>query len=402
MTTQTMPAARAGTSAALVQARPLARVRFAFIDNLRILLVILVILHHLAITYGAEGPWNYREGQADMITSTVLTLFVAINEAFFMGFYFLIAAYFVPRSLERKGGKQFLKERFLRLGVPLAFQLLIVGPMLSYGLGITVWGYNGSLWAYIGEYWKHYELLDIGPLWFVEALLIFSFVYALWWWLTNPPAQMVRSESEAPGNVAIAVFALAVGLTTFVVRIWLPVGWSFAPLGFQFPHFPQYIGLFVVGTIAYQRGWLSAISEDVTRGRLWSRVVVFLIILAPILFVAGGALEGSTADFRGGIRWQALTYALWEQFLCVGMVISLLVWFRRRCDRQGKLARAMSASAYAVYIFHASILVFVAVGLRSIRLYPLLKFALAALISLPICFMVGGLVRRLPIAGRVL
>jgi glucan biosynthesis protein C len=402
VTTQTMPAARAGTSAALVQARPLARVRFAFIDNLRILLVILVILHHLAITYGAEGPWNYREGQADMITSTVLTLFVAINEAFFMGFYFLIAAYFVPRSLERKGGKQFLKERFLRLGVPLAFQLLIVGPMLSYGLGITVWGYNGSLWAYIGEYWKHYELLDIGPLWFVEALLIFSFVYALWWWLTNPPAQMVRSESEAPGNVAIAVFALAVGLTTFVVRIWLPVGWSFAPLGFQFPHFPQYIGLFVVGTIAYQRGWLSAISEDVTRGRLWSRVVVFLIILAPILFVAGGALEGSTADFRGGIRWQALTYALWEQFLCVGMVISLLVWFRRRCDRQGKLARAMSASAYAVYIFHASILVFVAVGLRSIRLYPLLKFALAALISLPICFMVGGLVRRLPIAGRVL
>jgi hypothetical protein len=94
----------------------------------------------------------------------VLTLFVAINEAFFMGFYFLIAAYFVPRSLERKGGKQFLKERFLRLGVPLAFQLLIVGPLLSYGLGITVWGYNGSLWAYIGEYWKHYELLDIGPL----------------------------------------------------------------------------------------------------------------------------------------------------------------------------------------------------------------------------------------------
>jgi glucan biosynthesis protein C len=213
---------------------------------------------------------------------------------------------------------------------------------------------------------------------------------------------MVRSECAAPGNVAIAVFALAVGLTTFVVRIWLPVGWSFAPLGFQFPHFPQYIGLFVVGTIAYQRGWLSAISEDVTRGRLWSRVVVFLIILAPILFVVGGALEGSTTDFRGGIRWQALTYTLWEQFLCVGMVISLLVWFRRRCDRQGRLARAMSASAYAVYVCHASILVFVAVGLRSIELYPLLKFALAALLSLPICFMVGGLVRRLPLAHRIL
>lgn len=126
---------------------------------------------------------------------------------------------------------------------------------------------------------------------------------------------MVRTEGAAPGNVAIAVFALVIGLNTFVVRIWLPVGWLFEPWGLQFPHFAQYIGLFLVGTNAYWRGWQSAVSEDVTRGRLWSRVIVFLIILAPILFVAGGGSEGSTADFRGGIRWQALTYALWEQFL---------------------------------------------------------------------------------------
>jgi len=392
----------ADTSKTLVRAKPVDRVRLAFIDNLRILLVVLVILHHLAITYGAEGPWNYRDGQADMITSTVLTLFVAINEAFFMGFYFLIAAYFIPRSLERKGDKQFVKERFLRLGVPFAFQILIVAPLLSCFLGFTVWGNDGPMWAYIRDYWMRYELLDTGPMWFVEALLIFSVVYALWWRLANRLAQKARNEGAAPGNLAVALLALVVGLITFVVRIWLPVGWSFAPMGLQFPHFPQYIALFIVGIVTYRRGWLSAISEDPARGKLWGRVVVLLVVFAPVLFVAGGALEGSTADFRGGLHWQALTYALWEQFLCVGMVISLLVWFRRRYDRQGKLAREMSASAYATYIFHASILVFVAVGLRSIELYPLLKFALAALICIPICFVVGGLVRRLPMARRVL
>jgi surface polysaccharide O-acyltransferase-like enzyme len=274
--------------------------------------------------------------------------------------------------------------------------------LLSYGLGITVWGYEGPIWAYISDYWKKYGVLDVGPLWFVEALLIFCVAYALWWRLANRPAQMASSEGTAPGNVAIAVFALVMGLATFVVRIWLPVGWFFEPLGLQFPHFPQYIGLFIVGTIAYRCGWLSAVSEDMTRGRLWSRVVALLILLAPVLFVAGGGLEGSTADFRGGIRWQALAYALWEQFLCVGMVISLLAWFRRRYNRQGRLARVMSASAYAVYIFHASVVILVAVGLRNLEAYPLLKFALAALISLPLCFMVGGLVRKLPLAQRIL
>jgi hypothetical protein len=364
--------------------------------------VVLVILFHLAVTYGGEGAWHYYEGQADTITATVLTLFVAVNQAFFMGFYFLIAAYFVPRSLERRGCKQFLQDRFLRLGAPLAFQLLVIGPLLSYGLGITVWGFDGSLWTYVGAYWRKYQVLDSGPLWFLEALLIFSLVYALWWGLARHGAHKVRHGGVAPGNLAIAVFALVVGLITFVVRIWLPVGWYFAPLNFQVSHFPQYISLFILGTIAYRRGWLAPISGDAARGRLWGRVAIVLIALAPVLFVAGGALQGSTDSFRGGIHWQSLAYALWEQFLCVGLVISLLVWFRKRHDHQGRAAREMSASAYAVYIFHATVLVLVAVGLRGIALYLLLKFALASLICIPLCFLVGGLVRRLPVAARIL
>jgi glucan biosynthesis protein C len=84
------------------------------------------------------------------------------------------------------------------------------------------------------------------------------------------------------------------------------------------------------------------------------------------------------------------------------MVISLLVWFRRRHDHQGRLARSLSASAYAVYIFHGPILVFVALGLRGLEWHALPKFALASLISLPLCFAAGGLLRRLPVAERVL
>jgi peptidoglycan/LPS O-acetylase OafA/YrhL len=94
-----MPVARAGASATLVRARPLTQVRFAFIENLRILLVVLVILHHLAVTYGGEGSWYYYEGQADPIANMVLTLFVVVNQAFFMAFYFAIAAYTLCRAL---------------------------------------------------------------------------------------------------------------------------------------------------------------------------------------------------------------------------------------------------------------------------------------------------------------
>jgi surface polysaccharide O-acyltransferase-like enzyme len=131
-------------------------------------------------------------------------------------------------------------------------------------------------------------------------------------------------------------------------------------------------------------------------------VVAFLIALAPVLFVLGGALDGSTEPFRGGLHWQNLIYALWEQFLCVGMVISLLIWFRKRLDHQGKLARTISNSAYAVYISHAPILLFVSIGLRNVELYPLLKFAPAAAICIPLCFLFAGFARKLPVARRIL
>jgi hypothetical protein len=80
----------------------------------------LVILHHTAITYGGPGGWFWRENETSAAPSSLLfTLFCATNQAYFMGFFFLLAGYFTPRALERKGYKAFLRDRVLRLGLPL-------------------------------------------------------------------------------------------------------------------------------------------------------------------------------------------------------------------------------------------------------------------------------------------
>lgn len=398
MTTQTISRARVNARAPGAETKSASKPRLAYVDNLRVVLVVLVLLHHLAITYGAEGGWYYRDPQTDVIASIVLTLFVAVNQAFFMGFYFLIAGYFTSPSYDRKGARRFLQERLTRLGIPLLFYTIVISPLLSFALAVNVQGFQGSLKQYLASYLESWDGLDVGPLWFVEALLIFTIIYALW--RSKLSADLSRCDGKAPSNLAIGVFALVAGLVTFVVRIWLPVGWSFAPLGFQFPHFPQYISLFILGILAYRRGWLQGITD--AAGKLWQRIVVALIVLAPILYAAGGALEGNTAAFRGGVCWQACAYALWEQFLCVGMVISLLVWFRKRRNDQGGLAKALSANAYAVYTIHAPIAILVALALRDISLYPLIKFALACLVTLPFCFLIGHFVRKLPLAKSVL
>src|SRR5579862_7999336 len=91
-----------------------------YIDRLRSAMTMLVIFHHTAITYGAMGGWFYHERKTSGAPSSLLlTLFCATNQAYFMGFFFLLAGFFTPGSLERKGYRRFIIDRFLRLGLPL-------------------------------------------------------------------------------------------------------------------------------------------------------------------------------------------------------------------------------------------------------------------------------------------
>ena len=101
------------------QASANTRKRLYHLDNLRIYLTILVILHHTALAYGGAGVWGVRDPGVDEISPLIFTIFGAINQSYFMSAFFLLAGYFTPRSLERKGAGTFLIDRLIRLGIPL-------------------------------------------------------------------------------------------------------------------------------------------------------------------------------------------------------------------------------------------------------------------------------------------
>ena len=84
-----------GAGAILKPAPAAKSTRLFFVDHLRAFLIILVIMHHLAITYGASGSFYYHD-TTTTLTALLLTIFVTIDQAFFMGLFFLISAYFTP------------------------------------------------------------------------------------------------------------------------------------------------------------------------------------------------------------------------------------------------------------------------------------------------------------------
>src|SRR5205807_1082340 len=98
----------------------------------------------------------------------------------------------------------------------------------------------------------------------------------------------------------------------------------------------------------------------------------------------------------------SLVYTLWESFVIMGVCIGLLVLFRTRLNHQGRLARSLAASAYTVYLIHPVVLVGFAYAFHVVALYPLLKFGIAVLITLPLCFLISSLIRKLPFTSSVL
>jgi glucan biosynthesis protein C len=377
--------------------------RLPFLDNLKVLLTAMVVLHHAAITYGAPGGWYYNEidtGQLDVPSLLVFVVFVAVNQAYFMGLFYLISGFFTPGSADRKGAAAFVKDRLLRLGVPIIMYAFLLAPVLRYGLSaaaekpLPTFAELPAFFIREGLRW------EIGPLWYAEWLFFFSVVYLLGRWVAQRRDGKTRAAPGFPGHRAILALAVVVGAVNFIVRLGFPIGSEIQPLNMQLSFLFQYICLFAAGAAAYRGNWLSRISAEA--GKAWTRAAAILILCLPLLFLASIGLDGDISSALGSWHWQAFVYALWEQITGMAVIVSLLVFFRDRMNRTGAIWKILSAHAYAVYVLHPLILVFLALWMRDMTLPPLMKFLIVGPAALVLCFLAALAVRRLPLMKAVL
>ncbi|MGD8535217.1 MAG: acyltransferase family protein, partial [Candidatus Aminicenantes bacterium] len=194
--------------------------RLYFVDNLRVLIISLVVAHHAGQPYGPTGgEWPLFSPER----SPLLGPFFSVNASFFMGLLFLISGYFVPGAFDRKGAGIFLKDRLLRLGIPLLFiGLLTFGP-LTYFMGYTAQGGQLSFLQYlIREYIGRWQV-EIAHMWFVAHLLVYALGYWLWRLLTKRHTPAIKSNLSVPTHKVILAYTLVLAAVTWVVRFWYPI-----------------------------------------------------------------------------------------------------------------------------------------------------------------------------------
>ena len=158
----------------------------------------------------------------------VVGTIVAIAGSFAMALFFFISAYLLVGSFDRKGWAKFLKDRLVRIGVP------VVGSAVLWLIILAAAGI-GYVFA--------------GWLWFLFYLLILDVAYSVW----RRFNVTVRPVS-CPKAGTLVLVALALGAANFVVRIWYPtdvwVLWHVV----EPAHIPLYALFMIGGILALRNG----------------------------------------------------------------------------------------------------------------------------------------------------
>ena len=368
------------------------KIRFAYLDNLRSLVIVLVITGHSAVTYSGFGFWPYREaspGELSFLESTFFGFYTSFLQAWGLGILFFTSAFFSTKALAKRGPLKFMRERLFRLGLPLLIYVFVISPIVYFVLidNRSEYGHN-----YLGYLLNFKWLGAIGPLWFVEVLLIFCIIYAGVKAIVPKPivVQSIKTKS-------IVSAILLTTIAAFLIRLVFPIGTKFLYL--QVTYFASYIVLFIAGVIVGESNLLEQINKK--QNIRWLKLA--LIIGIPfwgLIMIFGGSIKGYTYIY-GGFYWQSFAYALWESFTAIGFSIGLIAFLKEYLNKANRFSKILAENSFGMYVFHAPILIATSLLLKHLEANLFLKFITAALIAYFFTFLFTFIIRKIKPLGII-
>lgn len=379
-----------------------------FIDNIKIALIMLVVAHHAGQAYGPGGWWYFLENGS----INWLGRFFSVNASFFMSMFFFLSAYFLPNSIARKGIKLFIKQRFIRIGIPILIGFFVMIPTLMYlyyinfrdyepisflsyyyniffGLGNEPLNWSGPSWPD----------MQFGHLWFLEHLLVYAVVLSVWTYITSSKSKSEKGTYEKIKSYQIIIFGVSLSLITFITRIWFPIDHWTAFLGFiqtEFAHLPQYVSFFCLGIMAYRHKWFLTLS--VKTGYSWLAIGV---AITTLLYFGGNEIYPIL--LKGGANLGSLARSFIETFLCFSLIIGLLVFFREKVHRNYRWTNALSKNILSVYFIHVPVVVFLQYKLSVLPISVWTKFLLTAFLGIVLSFFLSHYVwRKIPYINKIM
>ncbi|MQB38789.1 glucans biosynthesis protein MdoC [Agrobacterium tumefaciens] len=361
-------------------------------DPLRALLMLLGIPYHASLIYSHALPWDIK----DFDTSPLLSALGAVLSTFRMPAFFVVAGYFSTMVIGKKGKMRWLRQRFLRLGVPFIVAVLLLGPSQLFLLELAgvakgdipadrlLESLPGQLRP--SEQW-------IMHLWFLPALIVYSILLASLLFLTeHQPLAYAKDWFDSLRQRHVTLF--------FAALCTLPVLWELmiygsgllaARTGSGFfllyerasDPYARYLPFFLVGAVLHRD---RALFHRFRQTGLLTGIVAASAIATAVTLRLQNPLSNSALLVLVSTIAAVATSRLLIDLAC------------RYFDGPNRFARRMTDASFTIYLFHHPLIYAFGTLFILIALPPIVEFAIIVVATTVVAYMLHQAIRLSPLA----
>jgi len=349
------------------------RARLYYLDWLRVLAFAAVFFYHCGRFFN-ESDWHIKNSTTSAFADTIMSFF----ELWGMPLIFLISGASIYLALRPRGAMRFLRERVLRLLVPLIFGILILSPPQIYLERLTHGQFQGSFLEYLPVYFRNlnpwngeFDWLGV-HLWYLAYLFLFTLVLLpLFAALKTTKGQRITSFLAQSSSHFGIIFLWVIPGIVLILLV--------DPYGIMRPAPPELVSrLFFAIFVIY--GFLIFSDQRIRLAIIQQRWIA--LVLAVVLMVAfpmiNDLLENDPSIMNAILGITLAGVLLWSCLLTVlGFGMHYLTVNHR-------LLAYANEAVLPIYILHQPVILFIGFFIIQLPVSILVKYLIIATLALAI------------------
>lgn len=368
--------------------------RLHALDAVRgIALLLGLVLHGSMSFWPGLAAANYP--MLDNSPSLFLQILFYVLHMFRMAVFFVIAGFFAHLLLNRKGSREFIRDRLHRIALP-----MVVAWLVSLVLIIPI-----ALWAAFKLYGDDFLValqaqsqMAAGASVQQPFLMHFWFLYYLLWYYAIAVLCSLAKERLDPKGRVISAFTALVYFLSRTPLLLLVATVISATIFYQRDNWQFWVGIptpteavwneapaFIIYGLAFLLGWVFDRERDCLAllRKYWLRYAIPAILMTAycITWLDMGFLEAPrvTATEKG---LYAFVYALASWAWIFALIGAGMQFF----DKESEARRYIADASYWVYIAHIPLLFFLQTLIMDWPVHWSIKFPLILAIATPLLF----------------
>ena len=348
-----------------------------WIDNLRWVTVLLVLLYHVIYFYNNKGVFGGIGGFGDGAQYQDIVMYILYP--WFMPLLFILAGISARYALERPSAKEWFKIRTRKLLVPSTIGIFFLCAVV--GWVNTMAGPTADSISALPAPVKYliWSLSGIGPLWFIQDL-----------WLLSLILLIVRRMDAKGRFMNLCGKAGIVPVILMGTFFWMghqtlimepdPAGlnglWNlYKPVFYLIP--------FLMGYFVFSH---DRVQEIV--GRAWIPLMACALVSGIILTVTGFGQDNTLPKYLSSPLNNVYGWL---------MCLAMMGWFKSSFDRTGAFASYMTRSSYGIYIVHYLVIATVGYFLKvKTQLPPVYIYIILTIAVFTLSPLLYELLKRIP------